>query len=527
MKTTLLVAIISFLCYASSGQTISTIAGTGIAGFSGDGFVATNAKVHAPAHFAVDGCGNIFVTDYTNHVIRKIDRLSGIITTVAGTGLSGFSGNYGPATLAQLNSPNHIAFDTSGNLYVADMGNNMIRKIDVFGIITTVAGTGSAGYWGDGGPATAAKLNGATGVDVDRSGNIFISDYGNHRIRKVNIGGIINTIVGTGVGGFNGDGIPATSAQINVPTTTRLDATGNLFFVDQFNNRIRKVNTAGIISTVAGAASGGTYAGDNGPATMAQLHYPSDLRIAATGNIFIADAYNNAIRMVDAAGFITTVAGTGISGYTGDGVAATASKLNQPWGLVLDDCGNLYIADALNNRVRKVDMNAIAPISGPDTVHVGATISLKNIVGCGTWTSSATSVATVGSVDGIVAGHGKGIANITYSNYCGSAMYSVSVLSLPSTQVNSQNSDNIKAWPNPADRTFTITGFIHENLFALATIEIFNVIGQSIFRTSTQLTDGRLNESIALPEHTPAGLYFIRVSTGFEQKVIRLQIQHQ
>jgi hypothetical protein len=252
-----------------------------------------------------------------------------IIDTVAGNGSWGYSGDGGPATEAMLSYPRGVAVDASGNIYIADLYNHRIRKVDTSGIITTVAGNGDEGYSGDGGPATEAMLDFPFGVAVDASGNIYIGDTHNYRIRKVDTSGIITTVAGNGAWGYSGDGGPATEAMLDFPCDVAVDASGNLYIGDVYNQRIRKVDTSGIINTVAGNGSWG-YSGDGGPATEAQLHGPFGVTVDASGNLYIADYDNQRIRKVDTSGIITTVAGNGSRGYSGDGGPATDAMLNHP-----------------------------------------------------------------------------------------------------------------------------------------------------------------------------------------------------
>ncbi len=300
----------------------------------------------------MDASGNLYIAEQANNRIRKISA-SGIISTVAGNGSFGFSGDDGVATSASLYYPTHVAVDASGNLYIADQGNNRIRKVSPSGIISTVAGNGSAGFSGDGGLATAASLYRPQGVAVDALGNLYIADISNQRIRKVNTSGIISTVAGIGSFGFSGDGGSATAASLHNPSGVAVDASGNLYIADYSNYRIRKVNTSGIISTVAGNSSYG-FSGDGGSATAARLNNPIGVAVDASGNLYIADENNNRIRKVSPSGIISTVAGNGISGFSGDGGAATAASLNYPRGVVVDGSGNLYIADKDNYRIRKV-----------------------------------------------------------------------------------------------------------------------------------------------------------------------------
>jgi sugar lactone lactonase YvrE len=337
---------------------ITTVAGNGVFGFAGDGGAATSASLNSPAGVALDASGNLYIAEYANHRIRKVDAATGIITTVAGNGINTFAGDGGAATSASLSHPNGVALDASGNLYIADYGNSRIRKVAAAtGIITTVTGNGVFGFAGDGGAATSASLSSPIGVALDGSGNLYIVDYLNHRIRKVTAAtGIITTVAGNGSPAFAGDGGAATSASLNYPSGVALDASGNLYIADYFNRRIRKVTAAtGIITTVAGNGSFG-FAGDDGAATSASLERPTGVALDASGNLYIADTFNYRIRKVDAAsGIITTVAGNGNATFAGDGGAATSASLYGPTGVALDASGNLYIADRSNQRIRKVD----------------------------------------------------------------------------------------------------------------------------------------------------------------------------
>lgn len=345
----------------AGAQTILTVAGDGTAAFGGDGGMSTMAKVNAPHGVATDAAGNVYVADYNNHRIRKIST-TGVITTIAGTGFGGYlaSQDGGPATAAWIRWPIGIAVNATGDVYFSDFGNNIIRKVSASGVITTIAGTPGSipGYGGDGGPATAATLGNAWGVAVDGSGNVLIADALNHRVRKINVGtGIITTIAGMGFVGFAGDGGPATSSacRLNEPTGVAVDGAGNIYIADNSNNRVRKINTSGIISTIAGVGLPYGYTGDGGPATIARLYYPKGIAADNAGNVYICDWNNSAVRKINTSGTITTVAGTGVAGYSGDGVPAVSSQLDHPIGLaVRSSDGDIFIADNANNRVRRI-----------------------------------------------------------------------------------------------------------------------------------------------------------------------------
>ena len=337
---------------------ITTIVGTGLAAFAGDGGPSTAASLDHPEAVAFDAAGNLYIADAYNGRIRKVGSDSGIVSTVAGGGEYGFLGDGGPATIAGVDSPFDVAADPEGNVFIVDTLIHRIRRVDrVTGIITTVAGTGEAGFSGDGGPATAAMLNNPDGVEVDRVGNVLIADAENHRIRRVDmVSGIITTVAGTGVDSFSGDGGLASAAGISSPSDVSVDGAGNLFIADAGNGLIRKVAAGtNVITTVAGDGSF-ELTGDGGPATEAGLNDARNLAIDSGGNLFIADIGNRRIRRVDAnTGIITTVAGTGNNSFLGDGGAAVAAVLSEPRAVALDSSGNLFVADEGNARVRRVD----------------------------------------------------------------------------------------------------------------------------------------------------------------------------
>ena len=344
--------------------------------------MATTLPLLFPWAIAFDAQGNLYFTETDNHVIREVTP-AGILTTVAGTGVQGFSGDGGAATSAQLDSPAGLVLDSAGNLYIADTHNQRIRKITVAtGLIATVAGTGAVGFSGDGGPAAAALLDHPTALALDSAGNLYVADTGNHRIRKLSAAtGAITTVAGNGVQGFSGDNGPATAAAIDSPAGIALDSAGNLYFADTHNQRIRRVAAlTGTITTLAGT-SGATsapqpFAGDNGPAASATLALPRGLVLDAAGDLYIADTANHRIRVISAStGAITTAAGQGTETFAGDGAPAVDASLDSPRAVALSPAGLLTLADTGNARVRQLDA---LPAPGPD-IHtiagVGAAVS--------------------------------------------------------------------------------------------------------------------------------------------------------
>jgi sugar lactone lactonase YvrE len=346
---------------------ITALAATGgQTGYGGDGGVATNAVLFNPTGVAADSFGDIFIDDQGNNRIRMVNT-NGIINTFAGIGPSAGSGSYSgdgePANIAGLNLnngtyPSGVAVDGSGNVYIADVGNERIRKVNTNGIIMTIAGTNTAGFSGDGEPAVSALLKTPTGLAVDACGDLFIADTGNNRIREINTNGIIMTVAGTNSAGFAGDGGPAVDAKLSAPVGVAVDAAGNLFIADMSNNRVRKVGPNGIITTFAGTNAAG-FSGDGGAATNARLDKPYGVAVDAYDDIFIADDQNARVRMVNIQGTISTVAGDGIRGNSGNGEAATNAELYNASGVGVDSYGNLYVSITTYSSVRKVGFGGI------------------------------------------------------------------------------------------------------------------------------------------------------------------------
>ncbi|MGQ9634639.1 MAG: NHL repeat-containing protein [Bryobacteraceae bacterium] len=335
---------------APGPYTISTLAGTGTPGSEGDGSPATEAQVNNPFGLALDSSGNLYIADQFNNRVRKLTP-DGKLSTVAGTGKASYSGDGGSATEAALNHPCGIAIDSAGNLYIADTANNSIRKVTSAGTISTFAGTGSIGNTGDDGEATKAVLDHPIGLAVDSQGNLYIADTGNNRVRVVGTDGKITAFAGTGTAGSLGDGGPAKEAQLNRPQGVFVTPSGVVYIADTFNHRIRKVDTGGAITSVAGTGLPG-YSGDGGPALKAALRYPKSVFVDRDGNLFIVDAFNARIRVVTPDGIIHTVAGDGIHGYAGDDGNALKARFRFPSAIAVDSGGRLYVTDTQNNRVR-------------------------------------------------------------------------------------------------------------------------------------------------------------------------------
>lgn len=338
--------------------TVVTIAGTGQRAFSTDGRLATATDLVRPSALAVGPGG---VLDFIDG--NRVRTITGqrTIKTVAGTGESGNDGDNGLALVAKLNSPGGLAIDPDGNLFIADTGNNRVREVKTDGTIVPVAGTGDPGFFGDGGPAVRARLNSPTGLAIGFGRTLFIADTLNQRVRQVTPDGVITTVAGTGTAGYTFDGVPATSAPLNLPEALAFDSgKGNLFIDDTANGRVRKVDLSDAISTVAGTGVQG-FSGETGSASNAELSLATEglssgqaLAVDTEGNLYIADAGNERIRKVDLHGNIATIAGTGHAGYSGDGKAPTVAAFNIPLGIAVDAQGSLYVADSGNGRIREI-----------------------------------------------------------------------------------------------------------------------------------------------------------------------------
>jgi sugar lactone lactonase YvrE len=358
--------------------TINTVAGNAAWIYRGDGLTATASSIFLPFGIAVDSGGSLYIADSSNDRIRKVDAATNLMSTVAGNGSVGASGDGGAATLASVNMPSSVTIDGAGNIYFADSANNAVRKVEAStGIITTVAGTlGVQGYGGDGAAATSALLNNPDGIALDGYGALYIADTGNNIVRKLDLSsGIISVFAGNRTTGYSGDGGSATSATLNSPWSLTVSAAGDVYIADQNNHAIRKV-TSGIISTVSGSGTPG-FSGDGGPASAATLNSPSSVAVDVAGNIYVADTGNNRVRKINAAtAVITTVAGNGTETFSGDGGAADNAGMYGPYGLVIDGAGDLFIADVFHNRIRMIS-STNAQLSYP-TMRVNRVSATQN-----------------------------------------------------------------------------------------------------------------------------------------------------
>jgi sugar lactone lactonase YvrE len=343
---------------------ITTFAGDGVPAYSGDGGQATDAELYSPLTPQVDNTGNLYVTDANNNDVRVINIKTGIINTAAGEGTAGHTGDGGPATAAELNRPFTVSIDSANNFYITDGSEPIsedcrwVRKVDaVTHIITNIAGNGNADFGGDGVQATTTQLVQPHDVKIDALGNLYITDFYNDRIRLVNNSGVISTFAGNGLPGYTSNPL-ADSAGFYGPDFLLLDKAGNVYVTDYFDNMIREINVHDSISTFAGTGYGapysGGYGGIGGPAQFAELYFPAGMLEDGVGNIFFSDSYNQVVREITNTGIINTIAGNGTAGSSGDGLPATAAELNYPAGIGIDNVGNLYIADQENSRIREV-----------------------------------------------------------------------------------------------------------------------------------------------------------------------------
>ena len=541
-----------FLCaFTLEAQIITTIAGNGTSGFGGDGGAANIASLSFPTGIALDAVGNIYIADWGNNRIRKVNK-NGIINTFAGNGYKDslgngvYSGDGGAATSASLFSPTGVAVDSLGNIYIADRDNNVIRKVNTNGVISTVAGNGykdsfgNGAYSGDGGAATSASLYNPTGVAVDSAGNIYIADQSNQRIRKVDTQGIISTVVGNGDYGFNGDNNTASGATLANPSSVAVDASGNLFIADQSNNRIRKVNNNGVISTAAGNGTKG-YSGDSGIATNASLAYPYGIALDYWGNIYISEHGNNVIRKVNSYGVISTVVGNGTKGYMGDGGIATIATLNGTEGVSVDAAGNIYIADAGNNRIRKVTNVNTVPVTLSSfkvtannktiktTWHTSTEINTANfIIQHCTDGSSFTDIGTVKAI-----GLGENNYQFTDKNPANGINY-YRIKSIDKDGVNSYTKvasviykaelASFSIYPTIVYNGIVNIKSVDAPLAGKVEVRIVDLKGKILQTGTISFNNGTNNTSFKLKSIAP-GSYFLQIENNSIKKVFKIIVQ--
>jgi len=479
---------------------VSTFAGSGVFGFAeGTG---TAAQFNYPNGLTVDASGKLYVADNANYRIRQITPAS-VVSTLAGNGVQGFAD--GPGTTAQFNRPGGVVTDAAGNIYVADNLNHRVRKITPAGVVSTLAGSGIAGFAD--GTGTAAKFNQPFGITIDASDNLYVADENNHRIRKITPAGVVTTIAGTGILGF-ADGAGAV-AQFNYPMGVAIDASGNVYVADEYNNRIRKINPSGMVSTLAGNGTGGFA---NGTGTAAQFYYPYAVATDVSGNVFVADLYNHRIRKITPEGVVTTVAGTGAQAFA-DGTIATA-KFNLPTGVTVDASGNLYVADQGNQRIRKITYSngpafSISPalpaglsfdnntgtISGtPTVVSASTTYTISTGNGCGTNNTSIT--FSTGGSESIAMTNTTLTANVSGTTYFNSNCSNLIVTVLPNGGSPISGSTTAKVWiegtqpGNFVKRHYEITPAANAGT-ATATV--------TLYFTQSEFNDFNAVNSIKLP----------------------------
>jgi hypothetical protein len=523
-KITILFTIFLLPLSLLRAQLISTVAGNGTQGFFGDGGQATAGEINWVYGIAIDGTGNMYLADQANCRVRKVNT-NGVITTFAGTGAFGFSGDGGQATAAQMGDVGGVSVDPAGTVvYIGDLNNARVRMVTVAtGIIKTVAGNGMGGFSGDGGQATAAEVSSNYGVWIDQTGtNFYIGDYGNQRVRKVVVAtGIIKTVAGNGTGGFSGDGGQATAAELSGPDQICTDPAGNLFISDYGNNRVRKVNTSGVIITLAGTGVAG-YNGDNIQATAAQISGVESVALDASGNVYLADLTER-IRKVATTGIITTVAGNGSGGYNGDGIPATTAWLNLPTRVATDFANAVYIGDEFNARIRKIggtplpikliSFNALYSEALNDVQINWATASeidnklftversangedfsvLTEVAGAGNSSSTKYYYATDPSpTPGII------YYRLKQTDYDGNYVYSdIKSVNIPVV---------FSVYPNPANHTLNV---IPPQANGKTIITLYNVLGVPVLSTSS--TNQASIE--ILVDNLPKGIYLLKAQT--------------
>jgi uncharacterized protein (TIGR03437 family) len=499
-----------------------------------------------PQYIAADRAGNLFFVVHS--AVLRLDAVTGISTLVAGNGVPGFSGDNGPATSAQVGGPRGLAVDSAGNVYIADSYANRVRKVSN-GVITTVAGNGTPGFSGDNGPAISAQLAQPFGLAVDSAGNLYIADWGNSRIREVS-NGVITAVAGDSGFGYFGDNGPAPYAALSGPQGVAVDSAGDLYIADTGNNCIRKVSN-GVITTVAGNGTYG-FSGDNGPATSAQVNQPWGVAVDSAGNLYVSDTGNNRIRKVSN-GVITTVAGNGTRGFSGDGGPATSAQVNLPAGVAVDSAGNVYFADRENNRIRVLTPAAAIPQT-PTIVrvvnaasYIGGTVSpgeLVTIFGTGIGPATAAGAivdpatgklaTTIGGVQVLFSGVPAPMIYASSTQVSAVAPYEMASVANASVRINfageTSNADQVTL-------AVTAPGLFAQNASGSGPGAILNQDNSlngpghpaargsivQVFMTGegqtspAGITGAITTATLPPPQVTPAPLQFIQVSIGGQQ----------
>jgi sugar lactone lactonase YvrE len=518
MKRLLLLFLV-ILPICAWGQIITNFAGGGT---GGDGSPAISASIYAPQYMAFDSIGNLFFSQLDNK-IRKID-INGIITTIAGNGTQGFGGDNGPATNAIFHQPEGVAIDKNGNIYIADNVNHRIRKVDASnGIITTIAGNSNPSFSGDNGPAIAATLFYPSGLWFDTTGNLFIGDYGNHRVRKIDTSGIITTICGNGSIGIAGNNGPALSARCSPSNGIFVDKNGDVYISEWTYGVVRKVNSLGIITLVAGDTSSHIYNGDGILATNSFLD-PIVTVVSDNGIVYISDSYNNRVRRISLSDTISTVAGNGGAGYSGDNGLATLAQIKTPGDLAFDKCGNLYISGANPSRIRKVWFNT-------DTIpQVSATITPNDTVITGTQittVATATNHGTITSYQWVKNGanastnsaytytpvNGDSVYCIVTVRACTGRMYTDTTTAIHITVTGGAGVNNITnytthTYPNP------VTDVLH-----VATTEPQHYVLHNLMGIT--LLQGSLDKQNTIDmKAVPTGIYLLQLTDAIGQREV-------
>jgi hypothetical protein len=469
----------------SPAQIIITCAGNGIDATGGDNGQATAASIREPSSLTVDASGNLYISDLLANRVRKVN-VAGVISTFAGTGVAGYAGDNGPATAAKLRSNWGLATQYGNYLLISDLNNFSVRRVSPTNIISTIAGTGVYAYSGDGGPASSAQLQAPKGIATDGAGNVYVS--GDSKVRKINTSGVISLFAGYGLSGptygYSGDGGPATLAQLSNIFGMATDGAGNVYICDADNNVIRKVNTSGIITTIAGNGTAG-YGGDGGQATAAMLRHPLGVFVSSSGEIYIADHDNNRVRKVTTAGIISTVAGTGVPGFSGDNGPATAAQLDHPISVTIDASDNIYVADQKNFRVRKIVKSVAFTGSPSQNLNVcknSGPTPINNLLKVQDYSAGLTDTWT------IFAAPGHGIVSGSYSTTStGGVLTPAGLYYTPNVGYSGSDNFKVKVSNSSASDIITINVSINPLTLSAGTIGIDSSVclGAAITLSST------------------------------------------